>query len=167
MRSFTAPVLLATALCAAAFAAIGCGGQGLPPAGDAAQTVPAGDGTRSARDFVISHRAELEREIATGSGQQLYELSIIVHCQNLPELDLVLHKHYAEIFPTPPPSDAEVAERVVKLLRERKELVCRDLETGPGRPFAAGRHRVFSENHNWHSRIGELSVLQRLQPPDR
>src|SRR3954464_4723731 len=126
MRSFATPALMATALCAAAFAAIGCGARGLAPASDAAQSVPAGDGAQSARDFVISHRAELEREIATGSGQQLYELSIIIHCQNLPELDLVLHKHHAEIFPSPPPSDAEVAERIVKLLRERKEPVCRD-----------------------------------------
>lgn len=162
MRPLTTAALVTAIL--AAFAASGCGAEVGAGAG---ALPPAGDGTASALDFVTSHRAELEKEIAVGSGQQLYELSKIVNCLNLPELDRTLHKHYAEIFPSPPASDAEVAERVVQLMRERKELICRDLELGPERPFSAGRHRVFGENHNWHSRIGELSVLQRTMPADR
>jgi hypothetical protein len=157
MRFFTAPIV-AGAVLGAAFAASGCGARALPAAGD---------GAASAHDFVTSHRTELEREITLGSGTQLYELSKIVHCQDLPELDRTLHEHYAEIFPTPPPSNAEVAEHVVRLMSDRNELRCRDLELGPGRPFSAGRQRVFGESHNWNSRSSELSVLQRTVPADR
>ena len=152
------PAIVAGAVFAAACAVSGCGARAL---------APAGDGAASAHAFVTSHRAELETEIARGSGPQLYELSKIVDCQNLPELDRTLHVHLAEIFPNPPPSDVEVAERVVRLMSERRELRCRDLELGPGRPFSAGRQRVFGESYNWHSRIGELSVLQRTVPADR
>jgi hypothetical protein len=158
MRCFTSPAIVAGAVLGAVFATSGCGASALSATGD---------GAASAHDFVTSHRAELEQEIARGSGTQLYELSKIVHCQNLPDLDRALHEHYAEIFPTPSPSDAEVAERVVRLMSDRKELRCRDLELGGERAFSAGRQRVFGESHNWHSRIGELSVLQRTVPADR
>src|SRR3954463_15949519 len=129
MRSFTTRGLVMSAILVA-FSASGCGARVLPPAGD---------GAASAQDFVTSHRPELEKEIAVGSGQQLYDLSKIVHCQNLPELERTLHERHGEIFPSPSASDADVAERVLRLMSERKELRCRDLELGPERPFSAGR----------------------------
>jgi len=140
----------------------------------AVRGVPAGDATAAARQYVLEHRAELEREIARGSGQALYELSIIADCQDLPELGRTLKRKHAEIFPVPPPTDPEVADRVVVLLRERSELVCRDLESGRMRPFSAGRHRVYSLSGSHASaeraeppRVAELSVLRRGEPSDR
>jgi len=117
--------------------ACGCGVHG-------ARELPAGDATVAVRQYVVEHRAELEREIQRGSGSALYELSIIADCQDLPELGRMLRRRHAEIFPVPPPTDPEVADRIVVLLRERRELVCRDLERGPTRPFSAGRRRVYT-----------------------
>jgi len=108
--------------------------------------MPAGDATAATRQYVLEHRAELEREIARGSGEALHQLSIIADCQDLPELGRTLRKKQAEIFPVPPPSDPQVADHIVVLLREETTLVCRDLETGPERPFAAGRRQVFVPN---------------------
>jgi hypothetical protein len=105
--------------------------------------LPAGDATAATRQYVIEHRAELELEIQRGSGEALHQLSIIADCQDLPELGRRLRKKQAEIFPVPPASDPQVADRIVVLLREERTLVCRDLETGPERPFVAGRRRVF------------------------
>lgn len=107
------------------------------------RAVPAGDATVAARQYVVEHRVELEREIELGSGEALYQLSLIADCQDLAELGRTLRKKHAEIFPVPPPSDPEVADRVVVLLREQPALRCRDLELGPARPFSAGRHHVF------------------------
>ena len=105
--------------------------------------VPAGDATPAATRYVMEHRPELEREISIGSGEALYELSILADCQDLPELGRSLKRKQAEIFPVPPPSDPEVANRIVAVMRDESVLRCRDLETGPTRPFAPGRHRVF------------------------
>jgi hypothetical protein len=112
-------------------------------AAGAVREAPAGDATAAARQYVIEHRPELEREIRIGSGEALYELSILADCQDLPELGRSLKRKQAEIFPVPPPSDPEVADRIVDVMRRESVLRCRDLETGPHRPFAAGRHRVF------------------------
>ena len=132
------------------------------------RAMPAGDATEATRQYVVEHRAELEREIARGSGEALHQLSIIADCQDLPELGRRLRKKQAEIFPVPPPSDPQVADQIVVLLREETTLLCRDLELGPGRPFTAGRRRVFgptssatgssvngaSVNGAWANRIG-------------
>ena len=111
--------------------------------GSAVQDVPAGDATPAATRYVIEHRAELEREIHIGSGEALHELSILADCQDLPELGRSLRRKRAEIFPVPPPSDPEVAERIVAVMRSESTLRCRDLESGPNRPFAPGRRHVF------------------------
>jgi hypothetical protein len=129
--------------------ACGCGIRG---------GVPAGDATVEARQYVVEHRAELERDIARGSGEAIYELSIIADCRDLPELGRTLKRKHAEIFPVPPPNDQEVADRIVSLLRERNELVCRDLERGRVRPFSAGRRQVYTSidpqrpTERWHRR---------------
>jgi hypothetical protein len=132
------PSAFGAALFGVAVLGVGCGG--------ALQAPPAGSGEPSAHDFVIQHRPELEKEISVGSGPQIYELSKLVHCQDIAELGRVLHRKSGEIFPSPPLSDAEVADRVVAIMTERRELRCRDLETGPTRPFAAGRHYVGPEH---------------------
>jgi hypothetical protein len=114
--------------------ACGCAARGLPP----------GDATAATKQYVIEHRAALEREIQVGSGEALYELSKVADCRDLSALNRALRKKRAEIFTVPPPSDPDVADRIVVLLRENPELVCLELETGPNRPFASGRHHVLS-----------------------
>jgi hypothetical protein len=112
--------------------------------GCAARGVPSGDASEEARAYVIEHRAALEREIQSGSGEHLYELSQIANCRNLPEFNRALHRRQAEIFPVPPPSDEQVADRLVQTMREDRALVCRDLELDRQRPFAAGTRHVDS-----------------------
>jgi hypothetical protein len=136
--------------------------------GGVSGSAPAGDATVAARQYVVEHRAQLEREIERGSGEALSELSIIADCLDLPELGRTLKRKHAEIFPVPPPSDPEVADRIIVLLRARSELVCRDLERGPTRPFSAGRHRVYTSAESGRApRLGALSVGRRGEPFDR
>src|SRR5262245_35593882 len=110
----------------------------------ATRGMPAGDATAATRQYVIEHRPELQRDIQRGTGESLYDLSIVADCQDLWQLGRTLRKKQSEIFPVPQASDTDVADRIVTLLREDSQLVCRDLELGHQRPFSAGRHRVWS-----------------------
>lgn len=119
--------------------AAACGARAVPPSGD---------GALSTRHYVVAHRAQLEAEIALGSGSALRELAKVADCRDIPELGRTLHRKRAQIFPVPPPSDAAVADQVLLILTDETELVCRDLELGPNRPFNAGRRHVFSSNEH-------------------
>lgn len=110
----------------------------------AERSAPAGDATEAAREYIIEHRAALEREIQEGSGDHMYQLSRIANCRNLPEFNRALHRRHAEIFPVPVPSDEQVADEIVALMRTDRTLVCRDLELDRKRPFAAGIRHVDS-----------------------
>jgi hypothetical protein len=125
---------LVVALCGMGCA---CGARAVPPAGD---------GAARARQYVIEHRAQLQREVEIGSGAALYELAKVADCQAIAELGRRLHRKRTQIFPVPAPSDGALADQVVTLLADETELVCRDLELGPNRPFSAGRHQVLSSN---------------------
>jgi len=129
-----------------------------------------------ARAFVREHRAELETEITVGSGPRLYDLAVIAGCQDVPALGRRLHKQRDNLFAsvngpsgeapvagaqpgsvTPsssavPPSDEDVAERVVRFMGENGattsgtknsgELRCLYLETGGRSELAGGRRHI-------------------------
>lgn len=134
-------------------------------AGCASQSKPAGYAGDDARDFVREHRAELQAEIDAGSGPRLYDLAIIADCQDVPALGRRLHKRRDELFApvqgqaveggavaATPPSDAEVAERVVRFMSENDrsstgtfdsgELRCLSLEVGRNSQLAAGTRHI-------------------------
>jgi hypothetical protein len=123
-------VLVAAAACGAALA---CGPRPMPPAGYAAADV---------RAFVTQHRAELESEIAIGSGPGLYDLSTLAGCQDVPEVGRTLHKQYREIFDSETTSDAKVAERMVDILGHTRELRCLGLDLSRQSEFSAGRRHI-------------------------
>jgi Protein of unknown function (DUF3015) len=130
--------------------------------------VPAGDATVAVRQYVVAHRGQLEQDIERGSGEALYQLSLLADCQNLAELGRTLHRKHTEIFPVPPPRDPDVADRIVVLMRERPEFGCRDLELGRSRPLSAGRRRVYgSAERGGRPRLGELSAWARGEPSAR
>jgi len=132
--------------------------------------MPAGYAGDDARDFVREHRAELQAEIDAGSGPRLYDLAIIADCQDVPALGRRLHKRRDELFApvngnaveggtvegsggaATPPSDAEVAERVVRFMSENDrsstgtfdsgELRCLNLEIGRHSQLAAGTRHI-------------------------
>lgn len=111
------------------------------------RATPAGYAGDDARAFVRKHRASLQTEIAIGSGPRLHDLAIVANCQDVPELQRVLHRHQADMFGSTgtsaaPPDDGEVAERIVRLMSQRPELRCLGLELGPRRSFAAGRRHI-------------------------
>jgi hypothetical protein len=111
------------------------------------RAMPAGYAGDDARTFVLEHRAALEQEIAIGSGPRLHDLAIVADCQDVPELGRLLHRRQTKVFGSvaataTPPDDAEVAERVVRLLSEAPELRCLGLELGPRRSFAAGTRHI-------------------------
>jgi hypothetical protein len=133
-HSFIGATLCTISLCILAAA---CGARAVPPSGD---------GALSTRQYVVKHRAQLEAEIAIGSGSGLRDLARVADCRDIPELGRTLHRRRAQIFPVPPPSDAAVADQVLTILMDETELVCRDLELGPNRPFNAGRRHVVSSN---------------------
>jgi DUF3015 family protein len=112
---------------------LGCGSRQAPPAGYAGP---------SAREFVVQHRPELEREIGVGSGENLYQLSILAGCQDLPALGRELRNEREEIFGNGGVEDAAVADRVLQVMTDHPELRCVDLELSPNREFAAGRRKV-------------------------
>jgi hypothetical protein len=91
---------------------------------------------------VARHRPELEREINVGSGDALYQLSVIAGCQDLPALGRELRKRRDQIFTPDTPDDATVAERVVNSMIDLRELRCLDLELTRNRVFSAGRREV-------------------------
>ena len=122
-------VPLAAAACGAALA---CGPRPMP-AGYAADDV---------RAFVTRHRAELESEIAIGSGPGLYDLSTLAGCQDVPEVGRTLHKQYREIFDSETTSDAKVAERMVDILGHTRELRCLGLDLSRQSEFSAGRRHI-------------------------
>lgn len=125
---------IAAALLCGYVLASGCAARGVPP----------GDATASAREYIVQHREALEQEIQAGSGEHLYQLSIIANCRNLPQFNRTLHRRHAEIFPVPPPSNEQVADDVLAVMRSDRALVCRDLELDRKRPFAAGTRHVES-----------------------
>jgi len=144
----------------------GCGARSAPPPGYA------GD---DARAFVRDNRAELEAEITVGSGPRLYDLAVIAGCQNVPALNRRLHRQRDNLFAPAggavgeatsapsgaataaasaavPPSDEEVAERVVRFMAENGattrgtpdsgELRCLYLEIGKQSELAGGRRHI-------------------------
>jgi len=136
---------------------LGCAGSRSTPPGYA------GD---DARDFVREHRAELEKEIDTGSGPRLYDLAVLAGCQDVFKLNRRLHRNQEKIFgvsgeatasvapaavapaavapaAVAPVSDAEVGDRVVRFLTDARELRCLYLDTSREHGmFAAGTRHV-------------------------
>ena len=121
--------------------ALGCGGSRSTPPGYA------GD---DARDFVREHRAELEKEIDTGSGPRLYDLAVLAGCQDVFLLNRRLHRNQEKILgasgeaaaSAEPVSDAEVGDRVVRFLTDARELRCLYLDTSRQSLFAAGTRHI-------------------------
>jgi len=113
-------------------------------AGCGPRPTPAGYAADDARAFVQKHRAKLQEEVAIGSGPRIYDLAILANCQDVPELGRGLHQHQAQLFASGAsgPADAEVAERVVRFMEERRELRCLNLDVSRTREFAAGRRHI-------------------------
>lgn len=150
---------------ASACGLVACSARSAPPARHAGE---------DSREFVREHRAQLEAEIAVGSGPRLYDLAVIAGCQDVPALNRRLHKQRDNLFAPGaggsgeaagaasaaasapgaaiPPSDEEVAERVVRFMSENGartsgtpssgELRCLYLETGRNSELAAGRRHI-------------------------
>lgn len=112
---------------------LGCGASRPEPARYA------GD---DARAFVRKHRAELQTEIAAGSGPRLYDLAIIANCQDVPQLGRRLHRRQDDIFAPAGTADAEVADRVVRFMVANRELRCLSLELSRTGDLAGGRRHI-------------------------
>jgi hypothetical protein len=140
----------ALTLIAAAMFSVACGSRPPPPG-------YAGD---DARAFVREHRVQLEKEIATGSGPRIYDLAILANCQDVPELGRRLHQRRDDFFSNSSNSgktervpagdrpadlavpDAEVAERVVRFMQDRREFRCLNLDLTRQNDFSAGRRHI-------------------------
>lgn len=126
------------ALAGAATLALACGSR----------PMPAGYAGDDARAFVAKNRAELQAEIAAGSGPRIYDLAIIANCQDVPALSRGLHKHHDDFF-LPEGSaapganaDAEVADRVVRFMSDRRDFRCLSLDLSRTREMAAGTRHI-------------------------
>lgn len=134
--------LAGCALLGCALVGVGCGARSMPPG-------YAGDDVRA---FVAKHRAELQAEIAAGSGPRTYDLAIIADCQDVPALSRGLHRHHDDFFlpeggaPGAPAhaegADAEVAERLLRFMSERRDFRCLNLDTSRSRTMQAGTRHV-------------------------
>jgi len=128
-------------LVAVGFVAAGCG----------ARPMPAGYAGDDARAFVSGNRALLQKEIRIGSGSTLYHLSVIAACQDAAELDRRLHRSYEEIFASAAEgndvtradvTNDEVAERVLAIMSENRELRCLALDLSRESELMAGRRHI-------------------------
>jgi hypothetical protein len=128
----------ACALAGAALLGVACGASAPPPG-------YAGDDVRA---FVAKHRAELQAEIAVGSGPRIYDLAIIANCQDVPGLSRGLRRHHDDFFlpegSAPPGAngDAEVADRLVRFMSDRRDFRCLDLDTSRSRQMQAGMRHI-------------------------
>jgi hypothetical protein len=140
----------ALTLIASAVFSVACGSRPPPPG-------YAGD---DARAFVREHRAELEKEIALGSGPRIHDLAIVANCQDVPELGRRLRQRRDDFFSNRSDSenkenlpagtaaasagvpDADVAERVVRFMQDRREFRCLDLDLTRQNEFSAGRRHI-------------------------
>ncbi|HTV21474.1 MAG TPA: hypothetical protein VMG12_22455 [Polyangiaceae bacterium] len=121
-------------------------------------TPPVGDAGADAKAFVVQHRAELQAEIAAGSGPRIYNLAIIADCQDVPTLSRRLHRHHDDFFgsagvvpggaapggaaPAGPVADADVADRVVRFMSDNREFRCLSLDRSRTRMMAAGTRHI-------------------------
>lgn len=127
---------------AASLLAVACG------AACGARSVPPGYAGDDARAFVAKHRAELQAEIATGSGPRIYDLAILADCQDVPALSRGLHRHHDDFFlpeGSAPPganADAEVAERMVRFLSDRRDFRCLNLDLSRTGQMSAGLRHI-------------------------
>jgi hypothetical protein len=141
---------MAYTMAAAALLAVACGGRSKPPG-------YAGD---DARDFVAKNRAELEAEIASGSGPRIYDLAIIADCQDVPALSRGLHRHHDDFFLPEPGAapganaDGEVADRVVRFMSERGEFRCLNLDLSRNREMSAGLRHIGPRRSQVNARGG-------------
>jgi hypothetical protein len=117
-----------------------------------ARSVPPGHAGDDARAFVTKHRSELQAEIAVGSGPRIYDLAILADCQDVPALSRGLRRHHDDFFlpeGAPPGAaaisevgDAEVADRVVRFMSDRRDFRCLNLDLSRSRQMAAGRRHI-------------------------
>jgi hypothetical protein len=133
-------------------AGVGAGllGAGLLAAGllaCGARSTPPGHAGDDARAFVTKHRAELQAEIAAGSGPRIYDLAILADCQDVPALSRGLRRHHDDFFlaegaPPGANADAEVADRMVRFMSDRRDFRCLNLDLSRSRQMAAGRRHI-------------------------
>jgi hypothetical protein len=122
--------------------------MGLLGTGCGASAPPPGYAGDDARNFVAKHRAELQAEIAAGSGPRIYDLAILADCQDVPALSRGLHRHHDDFFlpeggaPPGANADAEVADRVVRFMSDRRDFRCLSLDLTRGRQMQAGRREI-------------------------
>ncbi len=133
---------------------------------------PARYAGHDAREFVQKHRAELQAEIAVGSGPRVYDLAIIANCQDVGQLGRGLHRRQDQIFApagssssdTPSGSrsvggnstgadpsaglpgaglpDSEFADRVVRFMQNSRDLRCLSLDLSRTGDLAGGRRYI-------------------------
>ncbi len=110
--------------------------------------MPPGYAGDDVRAFVAKHRAELQTEIAAGSGSRIYDLAIIADCQDVSALSRGLHRHHDDFFlpeggaPPGANADAEVADRLLRFMSERRDFRCLSLDTSRSRMMQAGTRHI-------------------------
>jgi hypothetical protein len=124
---------------------LGAGVLGMTACG--ARSTPPGHAGDDARAFVTKHRVELQAEIAAGSGPRIYDLAILADCQDVPALSRGLRRHHDDFFlpegaPPGANADAEVADRMVRFMSDRRDFRCVNLDLSRSRQMAAGRRHI-------------------------
>jgi hypothetical protein len=113
--------------------------------------MPPGYAGDDARAFVAKHRAELQAEIAAGSGPRIYDLAILANCQDVPALSRGLHRHHDDFFvregsapsgASAGVADAEVADRLVRFMSDRRDFRCLSLDLSRSREMQAGTRHI-------------------------
>jgi len=84
-------------------------------------------GPGSAKAFIETNREALAKDIARGQGETISSLASLAGCQNSKRVGVVLQSDFNKIFPAASVSGSQAGDNVVQVLRDHRELSCKNL----------------------------------------
>jgi hypothetical protein len=81
----------------------------------------------SAKNFVVTNRVALAKDISRGKGQTLTSLTELAGCSDSKAVGAKLRKSFKVIFPNASVSDESVSASVVEVLKSDETLSCSNL----------------------------------------
>lgn len=82
---------------------------------------------QAVRNFIVANRARLSVDVARGRGETVEALSALAQCRDQAVLAGTLQRNFSSIFPSAQVSDAQVSQRMLRVMSAPGPLGCRVL----------------------------------------